>query len=108
MASQPWILSRFVYNSVGDAKLQWSHGLPAMDTVQENREMTTEEKLQWSHGLPAMDTGRAEEQLEAAIELQWSHGLPAMDTSFRRGYKQCRDQASMEPWPPSHGYTGSP
>ena len=38
------------------------------------------------------------------LALQWSHGLPAMDTRDHRNVPGAAQAASMEPWPPSHGY----
>ena len=60
--------------------------------------------LQWSHGLPAMDTTGRHDGFFHFLMLQWSHGLPAMDTSALRILRPPLLHASMEPWPPSHGY----
>ena len=110
--------------------LQWSHGLPAMDTMHILRiAQDCSLKLQWSHGLPAMDTRNIPSAGSEQNRLQWSHGLPAMDTRSMAGKRTvCRPRfngamasqpwilrprprmvanrvrASMEPWPPSHGY----
>ena len=84
--------------------LQWSHGLPAMDTTVILSIFTEKVGLQWSHGLPAMDT-RWKGFIWISIQvLQWSHGLPAMDTMEKFSEGDVLTVASMEPWPPSHGY----
>ena len=56
MASQPWIRPRTLRNRNRKSRLQWSHGLPAMDTIPRASNPTPKGMLQWSHGLPAMDT----------------------------------------------------
>ena len=87
------------------------------------------DRLQWSHGLSAMDTGKRCEGrvgqqrafngatasqpwilqkgfhfLPNESFLQWSHGLSAMDTSEGLSLSSQRVVPSMEPRPLSHGY----
>ena len=128
MASQPWIPPQHTVFRRLRSSLQWSHGLPAMDTSRGGSACLWPRVLQWSHGLPAMDTYAVSVIRIYNNWLQWSHGLPAMDTSAkvwagarvawlqwshglpamdtRRACTMTRAQriASMEPWPPSHGY----
>ena len=106
MASQPWIRADFgadtrswstasmepwppshgyavicVSDPLNAVRLQWSHGLPAMDTRSSSGCQDRRSSLQWSHGLPAMDTAYIWPELaRVKSQLQWSHGLPAMDT----------------------------
>ena len=129
MASQPWIPARIETGESGCASFNgamasqpWIH--PSLSTVD-----TLPNQLQWSHGLPAMDTcyswpkcsrharrfngamasqpwilgnkDKIRSLIEASME-PWppSHGYPLRVVSSVR---TCG--ASMEPWPPSHGYT---
>ena len=84
--------------------LQWSHGLPAMDTRIWHCQRAAVVLLQWSHGLPAMDTSIGGVDRAGWTYLQWSHGLPAMDTELKTAANRTGIAPSMEPWPPSHGY----
>ena len=56
MAFQPWIRACAVGRNQPPKRLQWSHGLSAMDTRVLVICPASLRLLQWSHGLSAMDT----------------------------------------------------
>ncbi len=61
-------------------RLQWGHGLGAVDDVSDSRPEAKGATLQWGHGLGAVDdealVHRVPHQHNA---LQWGHGLGAVD-----------------------------
>ena len=104
MASQPWIRCSKTASTTLKSILQWSHGLPAMDTQRPVYRVVPVRRPSmepWppSHGYSACAVCGA--ILTAPSMEPWppSHGYQRHGTS---GSGNCGP--SMEPWPPSHGY----
>ena len=51
-------------------------------------------KLQWGHGLGAVDTNAAFRQVTGIAMLQWGHGLGAVDTRRWRPAKEMQQPLS--------------
>ena len=61
------------------ARLQWGHGLAAVDGFDARDEERRYSGLQWGHGLAAVDGDEAVAVARVAAWLQWGHGLAAVD-----------------------------
>ena len=55
-AFQPWILWKFEVDTPPSTRLQWGHGLSAVDTGRAGVLKARGVTLQWGHGLSAVDT----------------------------------------------------
>ena len=86
-------------------RLQWSHGLSAMDTWAINVATPASSTLQWSHGLSAMDTWLAED-VDISTFAAFNGATASQPWIPRNGQRVCiaRTVPSMEPRPLSHGY----
>ena len=60
-------------------------------------------RLQWSHGILAMERARGCAPGLTIYGLQWSHGILAMERRDPRQFLRHARRASMEPWHFSHG-----
>ena len=104
-AFQPWIRATARSGPNRAKKLQWSHGLSAVDTKR---------KGTWSlrsgtgfNGATAFQPWIHQNLPLRPVSfygLQWSHGLSAVDTGCSAAGHHRRVQASMEPRPFSRGY----
>ena len=63
----------------GDERLQWGHGLAAVDGQSGYQPPFMFTELQWGHGLAAVDGGEGDQCMTAETALQWGHGLAAVD-----------------------------
>ena len=104
MASQPWIRGTAYWVRFALTSLQWSHGLPAMDTLTvTSLTPAGDVSLQWSHGLPAMDTRLLASRLSAvthsfngAMASQpWIPGQPALQSCKVLGFNGAM---ASQPW----------
>ena len=70
-------------------KLQWGHGLAAVDGTSDQFGMEPSAELQWGHGLAAVDGRGGRAALAELAELQWGHGLAAVDGADGRADTFC-------------------
>ena len=75
-------LSRIHATPSQPPKLQWGHGLAAMETSPAGKvRRRSIAALQWGHGLAAMETSVFGTSIADCTDLlQWGHGLAAMET----------------------------
>ena len=129
MAAKPWILGLFLFGYVGERQASmgpWpqSHGYMSIWATVDDDEYASmgpwpqshgyhnssesenweSPELQWGHGRKAMDTALLKRYARRWELLQWGHGRKAMDTPLRSPCAPERRNASMGPWPQSHGY----
>ena len=64
---------------VAAVRLQWGHGLAAVDGGRHGRPVCDDCMLQWGHGLAAVDGPIMVVSVPARALLQWGHGLAAVD-----------------------------
>ncbi len=103
MAFQPWILDCAGPSPAGPwgpsmGPWPFSHGYARPGACLARRK-----RLQWGHGLSAMDTGQGLRRMILVNNLQWGHGLSAMDTALgrRRGGRRVyafNGAMAFQPW----------
>ena len=122
---------KFSNKPICERKLQWSHGILAMESVgrllhRDRAHRASMEPwhfshgegappaartacwvLQWSHGILAMESWNSELDKSSGSMLQWSHGILAMERCSKRLTAVIQQGASMEPWHFSHGEEAS-
>ena len=99
---RPWTDVWIADFSVRFLKLQWGHGLAAVDGRAVDSGGTFVIRLQWGHGLAAVDGVAARFNHAERVALQWGHGLAAVDGRCSR--TSCSaGRASMGPRPCGRG-----
>ncbi len=83
-ASPPWKPGIAAMIACAWARLQWSHGVAAVETRSPWKRATKDCWLQWSHGVAAVETAPEARRPARAVPLQWSHGVAAVETRMRR------------------------
>ena len=104
MAFQPWILSRLAALDILNCRLQWSHGLSAMDTVLlgqalDLRSLPSMEPWPFSHGYVKPFAGFAEQKPGPSMEpWPFSHGYPPSSGLGRSGSQPFNGAMAFQPW----------
>ena len=84
-------------------RLQWGHGLSAVEMIFPTSSANQEILLQWGHGLSAVEISFNPPTTRPTKVLQWGHGLSAVEMMLLPWLVASNRAASMGPRPFSRG-----